>query len=192
MRSNRFFGFAVGVLATLGLMLLPEASHAQRGGGSTAQDETVHVEVRLPDANARLWFEGSKTQQTGTLREFQSPDLKPGQEYVYHIRAQWMENGRTREQTRTLTVRPGEWWTVDFISPAQLGNTRTAASGRPAGSTVNTSFYYSPVAGQPPYYYGLLGSYSPGTGLMDTRSVGASITPPNGGGVAISPAAPGE
>jgi uncharacterized protein (TIGR03000 family) len=57
---------------------------------------------------ARVWFDGAATSQTGADRTFVSPSLAPGHEYVYHARVQWTENGKTVERTRDVTVHAGD------------------------------------------------------------------------------------
>ncbi len=47
-------------------------------------DVTAHIQVRAP-AEAEIWFGDHKT--PGTVREFISPPLPPGQEFVYEVRA---------------------------------------------------------------------------------------------------------
>jgi uncharacterized protein (TIGR03000 family) len=69
-------------------------------------DATCHIELRVP-ADAEVFIEGKKTQQTGALREFVSPALTPDQVYLYSFRARWKENGRTIEQSQDVPVRAG-------------------------------------------------------------------------------------
>ena len=69
--------------------------------------------VEVP-ANAELYLEGVKTRQTGTSRVFVSPPLTSGRQYVYEVRARWMENGQPVEQTRSLTVAAGQRFTIHF------------------------------------------------------------------------------
>jgi uncharacterized protein (TIGR03000 family) len=78
----------------------------------TQTDAVAHVTVRVP-ANAQLWFDGSITTSTGSVREFQSPSLNPGR-YTYAIRARWTENGRVITQTQKIAVSPGAHVSVDF------------------------------------------------------------------------------
>jgi uncharacterized protein (TIGR03000 family) len=72
--------------------------------------------LRLPDANAEVWFENQKTQQKGILREYVSGSLDPKSSYTFHLKARWMENGRPVEQTRNIDARAGQRLTVDFTS----------------------------------------------------------------------------
>jgi uncharacterized protein (TIGR03000 family) len=77
----------------------------------------VTVTVRVPDPNAAVWFDDTRTRQTGGTRVFQSPPLAPGK-YSYEVRAQWTESGKEMDQTRTVEVRPGDNATVDFTTPS--------------------------------------------------------------------------
>ncbi len=79
-------------------------------------DNTVHILVRVPD-QARVWFEGHPTQQTGSVREFESPPLPPGQPFAYNVRAEWQQDGRTVTQTRRILVSAGQRLRVDFLQP---------------------------------------------------------------------------
>jgi uncharacterized protein (TIGR03000 family) len=71
-------------------------------------------------ANARIWFDGDLTHQTGPVRDFESPPLQPGQTYTYNIRARWMQNGQPVTQDRTVTVA-GQRTMVDFMNPNGTG-----------------------------------------------------------------------
>lgn len=100
----------------------PTTPTGSPAGGTTATreaDNAAHVEVRVP-ANADIWFDGTKTTQTGTVRHFVSPPLDAGRAYSYEIRGRWMENGREVNQSRTITVRPGSQQTVDFVSGSRI------------------------------------------------------------------------
>ncbi len=80
---------------------------------SVVTDNTAQVDVRLP-ADAELWFEGQKTSQTGSTRTFHSPDLEPGQDYVYNVHAHWEAGGKPTDETRKITVRAGDHVAVSF------------------------------------------------------------------------------
>jgi uncharacterized protein (TIGR03000 family) len=56
--------------------------------------------------------------QTGTLRQYQSPALKQGEEYAYDIRAQWTENGKSVERAQTVRVQADRKIRIDLTSPA--------------------------------------------------------------------------
>jgi uncharacterized protein (TIGR03000 family) len=73
-----------------------------------AEDEnTVTIRMTVP-SGAKVWFNGAATSQTGADRTFVSPSLAPGREYVYHVRVQWDENGKTVERNRDFPVHAGD------------------------------------------------------------------------------------
>ena len=67
--------------------------------------------------DAEIWFDGTKMQQTGAVRQFVTPSLEPGKSYTYEVRARWTQNGQPMEETRTVQVRNGRQAFVDFNSP---------------------------------------------------------------------------
>lgn len=82
--------------------------------------DRVTLEVRVPDG-ADVWIDGHQTRQRGTIREFQSPPLQPGQDYRYEVRASWMEDGRRVDRTKEVAVRAGERVSVDMEQAPERG-----------------------------------------------------------------------
>jgi len=83
-----------------------------------AQDDTRgHVNVTVP-ADAAVWFDGAPTTTTGTVREFVTPPLTPGNHYTYTVRARWMDRGQEVTQTQRVTVTLGGIANVWFPAPA--------------------------------------------------------------------------
>jgi len=81
------------------------------------QAETVcHIGLRVPDG-AEVFVDGVKSKQTGTLREFVSPPLTPGQTYIYTLRARWKENGKPVEQSQEVGVTSGSRTELVFPVP---------------------------------------------------------------------------
>src|SRR5262245_22685119 len=89
------------------------------------QGARVLANIRVPEAGAQLWIEGQEMSTQGLVRNFISPPLEPGARYTYTIRAQWTENGKQREATREVPVRPGQRVTVDFAAPEKPPAPRT-------------------------------------------------------------------
>ena len=67
----------------------------------------VTLRMRVP-SDARVWIEDAAMSQSGSDRSFVSPPLTSGRDYVYHVRAQWNENGKTVERKREVTVHAGD------------------------------------------------------------------------------------
>lgn len=80
----------------------------------------ARLEVLLP-TDAELFVDGKKTSQTGTARKFTTPDLKPGQEYIYELRARWNGKAGKNEETRRIAFRAGQQVKVDFSKPSSEG-----------------------------------------------------------------------
>jgi uncharacterized protein (TIGR03000 family) len=74
---------------------------------------SAEIQVRVPD-DAELWFNGARTQLTGTTRVFQSPPLEPGARYSYDVKARWTEGGKAVERTLRVPVAAGSRREVDF------------------------------------------------------------------------------
>jgi uncharacterized protein (TIGR03000 family) len=99
----------------------PEPANAPAAAPARA-----HIQLRVP-ASAEVWFEGQKMAATGSLRDFRSPPLEPGQRYVYEIKARWRQGGRSVTQTQRVGVEAGANVTVTFPVPR-----RSKAPGRAA------------------------------------------------------------
>jgi uncharacterized protein (TIGR03000 family) len=83
--------------------------------GEAALANAVTIQMHVPQ-NARVWIEGEATSQAGAERTFVSPSLAPGSQYVYHIRAQWDDNGKAVERKREVTVYAGAHINLDMTS----------------------------------------------------------------------------
>jgi uncharacterized protein (TIGR03000 family) len=71
------------------------------------------ITILVPD-EAQVWFGNIPTTVQGSARSFQLPPLDSGRDYTYTIRAKWMENGRERDQTKVVSFRAGQSFTVDM------------------------------------------------------------------------------
>jgi uncharacterized protein (TIGR03000 family) len=92
----------------------------------SAPSETgAHVTVNVPE-DAQLWFNGTLTTSTGTVRQFDSPPFTPGYRYSYKVQARWEENGKEVTQTQRVEVAPGANVSVTF--PVPSGTTAQASS----------------------------------------------------------------
>jgi uncharacterized protein (TIGR03000 family) len=73
----------------------------------------AEIEVHIP-ADAELWLDGNPTKQRGESRAFVSPLLQPGRNFVYEMRARWMQDGKPVEETRQIEVWAGARPVIDF------------------------------------------------------------------------------
>jgi uncharacterized protein (TIGR03000 family) len=90
-----------------------QAQTANNGSVPMPVDTTAHVTVSVP-SDAEIWFDGTKTNSAGSVRQFQSPSLTPGERYNYAIRARWTENGHQVTQTQKLEVSAGGHFNLTF------------------------------------------------------------------------------
>ena len=75
------------------------------------------IDIKMP-CFGELWVDGVPTDQLGTDRLFRSPPLEKGGEYVYVLRARWLDgNGKMVEQTQEVRVHCGERSQVIFPKP---------------------------------------------------------------------------
>jgi uncharacterized protein (TIGR03000 family) len=80
----------------------------------------AYVRVIVPEPGTGIRFAGQETTTKGTTRTFQSPDLEPGKEYVYTVKAAWTQNGQRVTEERKVDVRGGQVSTVDFTRPGAV------------------------------------------------------------------------
>ena len=106
----------------------PAASSVQLA--KAAAPNAVHMMVVVPRADAKVFFNGQPTYQTGYERTFFT-EMAPATTGVYHIKVRWTENGRVHTETRNVDVHPGSWEVVDFNQT--LGSVRVTPA-RPVRS----------------------------------------------------------
>lgn len=93
-------------------------------------DHTVLLVAHLPE-HAEFFVEGAPTRQQGTERQFESPPLTPGRQYVYTIKATWVEDGKKVSQTKKVAVHAGEMHCIDVVkAPADSEDEITANLAR--------------------------------------------------------------
>lgn len=71
------------------------------------------VKVSVP-ADAEVLFDGTKTNQTGASRVYETPVLTPGKEFSYEVTARWQHDGKEVKQTKTVTVKANGIASVAF------------------------------------------------------------------------------
>jgi len=80
---------------------------------SAPAKKAVNITVRVP-ADAEIWFDGTKTSQTGASRQFVSPPLATDKSYQYEVKARWLEDGNEVIRTRRVEVQGGSRVNVDL------------------------------------------------------------------------------
>jgi uncharacterized protein (TIGR03000 family) len=105
-------GYYYGYYGAPTYNFMPSADYSY-GALSRPQDNAAHIRLIVP-ADAKVWFGKSATQQTGAVRWFESPELTPGKDYVYDVKATWTENGKAVTRTRQVDVRANSITAVDL------------------------------------------------------------------------------
>jgi uncharacterized protein (TIGR03000 family) len=79
------------------------------------------VDVRVPVANAEVYFEGMNTGHAGVRRVFLTPTIEAGVTHFYKIRAKWkLPDGTVADQEKSVAVRANMVSVVDFTSPPKV------------------------------------------------------------------------
>jgi uncharacterized protein (TIGR03000 family) len=77
------------------------------GGHRSAASAPANLLVTLP-SDARLFVDGQATTSTSGQRRLITPDLQPGRDYHYTLRAEVVRNGEVQRVSQRVTVRAGE------------------------------------------------------------------------------------
>jgi uncharacterized protein (TIGR03000 family) len=96
----------------------PPTAAAPAAENAPPRDDAAHLQLIVPE-NAEVYFDGTKTTQTGRVREFTSPALALGKRFTYQISVRYTDStGRPVDDTRPIHVGANDWFTVDFTRPA--------------------------------------------------------------------------
>ncbi len=106
-----------------------EGQAVRSAAASKPNEDRAVIRVTVP-AGAKVWFEETLTQLTGTNRVFYSPPLTRDKTFSYSVRALWTENGREVTRKKRLLVRAGQTVTINFMD-AHEENARRPAEQEP-------------------------------------------------------------
>jgi uncharacterized protein (TIGR03000 family) len=95
----------------------PSTYPATRSPAAATSAAPAEIELHVP-ADAKVWFDDTKTTQGGTSRRYVSPPLAGGRSYSYEVRVRWVEGGRPVTQSRRITVEAGGQVSLAFPAPA--------------------------------------------------------------------------
>jgi uncharacterized protein (TIGR03000 family) len=90
----------------------PLDNQSTRRSSSNSSD-TVLLTIFVP-ADAKLYIEDQPTQLTGTRREFISPKLPKGKEFIYTLKAAVEKGSQKVTGKEEVTVKAGDHATVEF------------------------------------------------------------------------------
>jgi uncharacterized protein (TIGR03000 family) len=98
----------------------------------TASSRQATVVVQLPE-DARLYVDGQLANLTSTTRSFLTPELEPGRQYYYTIKAEADRGGRPLAQEKRIVVEAGK---VARVQLNDLGATPTVAVDRSSAEVI--------------------------------------------------------
>jgi uncharacterized protein (TIGR03000 family) len=87
-------------------------------GEGPSSDRPALINVSVP-AGADIWFGDTRMTMSGIRRQFVSPPITPGSDYVYVVRATWTEAGKNVAQSRRVLIHAGDVVNVTF-SPRDM------------------------------------------------------------------------
>lgn len=83
---------------------------------SIADARRARFYITVPDADAVVYFDGVKTRQAGTEREYVTPPLDANRDYTSTIEVRFLgENGKERTRTKTFDINAGKTVRHTFI-----------------------------------------------------------------------------
>jgi len=130
--------FMGGVALATACLLTCDLARAESPDGDKA---AVVITVMVP-SGAEVSFDGTKTQQTGTLRRFVSPPLATGKTFRYQITV--TDGADKVNVTKALSVRGGERVMLDFRD-GQVRETRGTGSAFFEPQAVRAAPAYTPA-----------------------------------------------
>jgi uncharacterized protein (TIGR03000 family) len=98
--------------------------------GATTEPQAMHsadsavLTVQVP-TDAKIFVNGVATTSEGAERNYVSRDLRPGFNYTYELRAEFVREGKPVTETKSVTLTAGQTARVDFEA------VKTAAAGEP-------------------------------------------------------------
>jgi uncharacterized protein (TIGR03000 family) len=90
-----------------------------------AEDRASALVVLHVPEDAEVFFNDTATSAKGTMRLYETPALRQGEELRYTVRVVWEEDGDAVNHTDTIQVRAGEVVSVDVMdddSPDMIRN----------------------------------------------------------------------
>jgi uncharacterized protein (TIGR03000 family) len=88
--------------------------------------------VKLP-AEAELWFDGFKTSQGGSYRQFLTPPLQSANNFRYLIQARWLIHDAELSRSEEVQVTPGGTVVVNFLTTDSWTGRRLETLPHPRG-----------------------------------------------------------
>jgi uncharacterized protein (TIGR03000 family) len=81
---------------------------------ATGYEPSIATTVLQVPGDAKIYFDGQPTKQTGTLRTFVTPPIRPGIDFTYELRAEVVRQHQVVSRTGRISVRAGRTTRVDW------------------------------------------------------------------------------
>jgi len=107
------YGCYGGTLVTAPVPAAPQVTVMAEDRAPSATATRATVVVRLPE-DADLYVDGKRVNLTSDTRQFITPELTPGQDYSYTMKARAVRQGKPVAKTKRVIVRAGSESRVDF------------------------------------------------------------------------------
>jgi uncharacterized protein (TIGR03000 family) len=110
-RTARVFGLALALCFLSGAFNGTPATAGQKD----AKKVKSKLKITVPQEDAELKIEGKDTKPSGTVREFETPELEPGKAYEYAFSVTWRPNNYTTlTRTKNIEFKGGDDIVVDL------------------------------------------------------------------------------
>jgi len=125
-RLIRFAGALAVAFAAVALTAPSARLYAQKDDKKEEKKDTPKdakkakskLKVTVPQDDAELLIEGKMTKLTGTVREFETPELEVGKPYEYAFSTTWRPNNYTTlTRTKTVEFKGGDDIVADLTKP---------------------------------------------------------------------------
>jgi uncharacterized protein (TIGR03000 family) len=111
-RTVRTFGLALALCFLSGAFAGTSAQEKKAGDGKKVKSK---LKITVPQEDAELKIENTKTKPTGVVREFETPDLDQGKAYEYSFSVEWRPNNYTvLTRTKSIEFKGGDDITIDL------------------------------------------------------------------------------
>ena len=102
----------------IGGVIAPAAAQEKKAEAQPAKQVKSKIKVSVPQDDAELTIEGKVTKPTGTVREFETPNIEAGRLYEYTFSTVWRPNNYTTiTRTKSTEFKGGDDIVVDLTTP---------------------------------------------------------------------------
>ena len=102
----------------IGGVIAPAAAQEKKAEAQPAKQVKSKIKVSVPQDDAELTIEGKVTKPTGTVREFETPNIEAGRLYEYTFSTVWRPNNYTTiTRTKSTEFKGGDDIVVDLTMP---------------------------------------------------------------------------